>query len=144
MANKTLSKISGLPAFGDFFNTWNDWIGDNNNKGRSLTVPAVNVAEDENSYVLNLAAPGLRKKDFDININGNILTVSGQKENDIEDEQWDYSRVEYNYSSFTRSFTLPDDVLLDEIEANYDGGVLSIVLPKDNQNPAAGRSINIS
>jgi len=143
MANIT-SKISGLPAFGDFFDTWNDWFSDGA-KSRSLTVPAVNVAENEESYILKLAAPGLRKKDFSININNNILTVSGQKENNIEEDQMDYSRVEYNYSSFTRSFTLPDDIVEDEIEANYDGGVLSITLPKDIQSSGSttGRSINI-
>lgn len=144
MANIT-SKFSGPPAFGDFFDTWNDWFNDGT-KGRSLTVPAVNVAENEHSYVLNLAAPGLRKKDFNLSISNNVLTVSGKKENNLEEDQMDYSRVEYNYSSFTRSFTLPDGIIEDKIEANYDGGVLSIILPKDIQRSGrtSGRSININ
>jgi hypothetical protein len=84
---------------------------------------------------LKLAAPGLHKKDFKIEVNGNVLTVSGQKEENKEDEKGQVTRQEYNYSSFSRSFILPGEVEQDKISASYDGGILKLVLPK-NENAA--------
>src|SRR6185503_15449459 len=98
---------------------------------KALTLPSVNITEDKNSYCLNVAAPGLHKKDFKIDINGNLLTISAQKEDNKEDTDGQYTRQEYNYSSFSRSFTLPVEVEQDKIEATYDGGVLKLTLPKN-------------
>ena len=132
MSVKTLStwrpRVS-LPL-NDFFEPWSEWFGDGV-LPRSITMPTVNVTEDKDKYQLALAAPGLTKKDFKVDVNGNILTISAQKEESKEEKDKTYSRREYNYSSFSRSFTLPEEVEADKIDAGYEEGILKIVLPKN-------------
>ena len=96
--------------------------------------PAVNITEGKSGYNLELAAPGLQKKDFKIDVNGNLLTISAEKEEKKEEKKDEkYTRKEYNYSSFSRSFTLPEEVQQDKIEASYDGGILKLALPKNEK-----------
>lgn len=132
MSVKTLStwrpRLS-LPLT-DFFEPWSEWFGDGA-LSRALTVPTVNVTEEKDKYNLSLAAPGLAKKDFKVDVNGNILTISAQKEESKEEKDKTYSRREYNYSSFSRSFTLPDEVEADKIDASYEEGILKLMLPKN-------------
>jgi len=136
MSIRTLSTrkpVFGLtPAFGDFFSPLNEWFNDDA-FSKSLTMPNVNISEDKSSYNLEVAAPGLHKKDFKIDVNGNVLTISGEKEENKEEKKETYSRKEYNYSSFSRSFTLPEEVEHDKIEATYDGGILKLSLPKNEK-----------
>lgn len=133
MALKTLARPSSFTSMlSDFFEPWNEWFMDGT-AGKALTLPRVNITEDKNSYCMSLAAPGLHKKDFKIDIDGNLLTVSAQKEENKEDKDETYTRKEYNYSSFSRSFTMPDEVEMDKINANYDGGVLKLTLPKNEK-----------
>jgi HSP20 family protein len=79
---------------------------------------------------LSVVAPGLHKKDFKIDVEGNMLTISGEKEEDKNEREETFTRREYNYSSFSRSFTLPAEVEQDKINATYDGGVLKLTIPK--------------
>jgi HSP20 family protein len=136
MSAKTLATqrpFLGLTStFNDFFEPWSEWFQDGF-AGRQLTLPKVNITENTTHYNLELAAPGLHKKDFKIDVNGNILTVSGHKEENKEEEKDQVTRQEYNYSSFSRSFTLPDEVEQDKIDANYDSGILKLVLPKNEK-----------
>lgn len=111
----------------DIFKPWNNWPGFSNADG-IIQMPAVNVVENENTYEVSLAAPGLTKGDFDITVNDNILTVSSTKENSSEDKGDNYTRREYNYSSFTRSFTLPEEVDRENVTAPYTDGLLKISL----------------
>ena len=131
MSTKELAKRSELfpTFFDDFFRPFNDWIG----MGRSITTPAVNIAENKHHFEVTVAAPGLKKSDFNIDIAGDMLTISCEKEEkkEVKDEKDErYTRKEYNYSSFSRSFTLPDEVIKEKIEATYVDGVLHITLPK--------------
>lgn len=135
MSTKTLATQRFFPTrFNDFFKPWDEWF----NNGRALfdgelemlSVPAVNISSKKDSYHLSVAAPGLKKEDFSINLDGDILTVSADKEESKEEKNEEYSKKEYNYSSFSRSFTLPSEVLADKIDAHYDNGVLHIKLPK--------------
>jgi len=119
-------------TFNDFFEPWNEWFQDGF-AGRQLTSPKVNITDDKNSYNLELAAPGLQKKDFKIDVNGNVLTISAQKEERKEEKEDKYTRQEYNYSSFSRSFTLPEEVQQDKIDAIYENGVLKLALPKNEK-----------
>ena len=144
MSTKELTKRSELfPAFfDDFFKPWNEWAG----MSRAMTTPAVNVAENKNHFEVSVAAPGLKKSDFNIDVEGNMLTISCEKEErkEVKDEKDErYTRKEYNYSSFSRSFTLPEDVIKDKIEAAYEDGVLRITLPKNEQAKKAGLSKHI-
>lgn len=95
------------------------------------TVPSLNLTEDKNNYVIELAAPGLKKEDFNVNVDGNLLTVSCDKETETKEERENgFSRREYNYSSFSRTVTLPDYADSDKITAKYLDGVLSLTIPK--------------
>jgi HSP20 family protein len=116
-------------VFDDFFMPWSGWFGNE----RTMTVPAVNVAENKDDYKISVAAPGLKKSDFNIDVEGNTLTISCEKEESKEEKDERYSRTEYNYSSFSRSFTLPEEVIKDRIEAVYEDGVLRLTLPKTEQ-----------
>lgn len=133
MSLKTLAKPGNLTSvFSDFFQPWNEWFLDGT-ANKALTLPRVNIIEDDASYNLSIAAPGLHKKDFKIDLDGNLLTVSAQKEESKEEKEQSYTRREYNFSSFSRSFTLPEEVMQDKINATYDGGILKLMLPKNEK-----------
>ncbi len=127
-------------VFEDFFKPWSDWFGSE----RTMTVPAVNIVDNKDDYRISIAAPGLKKNDFNIDIEGNMLTISCEKEESKEEKDDRYSRKEYNYSSFSRSFTLPEEVMKDKIEAVYEDGVLRLTLPKTEQAKKAALSKHIS
>mgnify|MGYP003592814854 CR=1 FL=1 len=135
MGTQALSKgTAKVPAvFDDFFKPWNEWFDNGGLWGRTMNVPAVNIAENENEYEVSLAAPGLKKDDFKIDVDGNMLTISSEKEENKEEKDKAFTRKEYNYSSFSRSFTLPDEINREKIEAKYEEGVLKIALPKKEE-----------
>jgi HSP20 family protein len=103
---------------------------------RSTSMPAVNIKEDEKRYVLDLAIPGIDKKDLRIGIHEDVLTISSENKNEKEDVQDGYKRREFSYASFCRSFYLPDNVNKDKIEANYKDGILTVELPKEEEEKA--------
>lgn len=117
-------------VFDDFLSPWNDWFG---NGERSLTLPAVNITESKDDYMVSLAAPGMKKDDFKIDLEGNMITISSEKEEKKEEKEKKFTRKEYNYSSFCRSFTLPDEVNKEKVDARYEDGVLKISLPKKEE-----------
>lgn len=131
MGTQALSRLSErMPSvFDDFFKPWNEWF-DSGFSGRVMNVPAVNITEQKDQYLVSLAAPGMKKDDFNIDVDGNMLTISSQKEESKEDKDKRYTRREYSYSSFSRSFTLPDEVNKEKIDARYEDGVLKISLPR--------------
>ena len=131
MSTKALVKASeSFPSvFEDFFKPWNEWFN-GGVFGKSLTVPAVNITENKEDYKLSVAAPGLKKDDFKIDVEGNMLTISREKEARKEEKDERYTRKEYSYSSFSRSFALPEEVNQEKIEAKYQDGVLKVTLPK--------------
>ncbi len=100
------------------------------------TVPAVNISEEKDRYVIEMAAPGLKKEDFKVNVQNDEITIACEKEEEKKEEGKHYSRREYNYSSFTRSFTLPDDANINNIEARYTDGVLKLTVSKKDSVPA--------
>jgi HSP20 family protein len=97
---------------------------------RPNSLPAVNIREDEKNYFLELAVPGMDKKDLKIDINEDVLTVSSESKNESEDKQEGYTRKEFSYSSFVRSFYIPENVNKDSIQANYKEGILTVSFPK--------------
>ncbi|HRN57418.1 MAG TPA: Hsp20/alpha crystallin family protein [Agriterribacter sp.] len=142
------SGSSALPSvFDDFFKPWNEWFtrGDGF-LGRSLTMPSVNITEDTNGYNVSLAAPGLKREDFTIDISGNMITVSSERKENKEEKEKKFTRREYNYTSFSRSFTLPDDVNSDKIEAKYADGILHLSLPRKDElkNNAVKKQIKVA
>ena len=135
MASNALTKrVERLPSiFDEFFRPWNEIFKTGEGWGSVMTVPAVNIAENKDHYTLSLAAPGLKKNDFNIEVDGNVLTISSEKEESKEEKDDQYSRREYSYSSFSRSFTLPDGVNMEKIDAAYQEGVLKVTLPKKEE-----------
>lgn len=94
------------------------------------SVPAVNIVENGDEYVIEVAAPGLEKKDFKIDLENNVLTISSEKEDKMEEKNGKALRKEFRYSSFSRTFTLPDTVESDNIKAKHKDGILSVSIPK--------------
>ena len=109
------------------------------------SMPAVNIREDDKNYVLDLAVPGIDKKDLKIDINEDVLTISSETKTESEESKDGYKRKEFSYSEFCRSFYIPENVNREKIEANYKDGVLSVALPKqaEEKNKIA-RKIEIS
>jgi HSP20 family protein len=99
----------------------------------SSSMPAVNIREDEKNYVLDLAIPGIDKKDLKIDLNEDVLTVSSEAKKESEESKDGYKRKEFSYSSFCRSFYVPENVNREKIEASYKDGVLSVSLPKQEE-----------
>jgi HSP20 family protein len=100
---------------------------------RTSSMPAVNIREDEKNFFLDLAIPGIDKKDLKIDINEDVLTISSETKNENEESRDGYKRKEFSYSSFCRSFYIPENVEREQIEANYKDGILSVALPKQKE-----------
>ena len=108
----------GFPSvWEDFFN--NDLFNLPAVASRGATVPAVNINETDKEFELELAAPGLKKNDFKVNIDRNVLTVSTEKKEEKEEKDKNFTRKEFSYHSFSRSFTLPESVNQEKIDAKY-------------------------
>jgi HSP20 family protein len=96
----------------------------------SVNLPAINIVEDEKEFKVEMAAPGFSKKDFKVNIENDTLIISAEKKEEKKEENKDFKRREFNYSSFERAFTLPESVNEDHINAQYIDGILKLTLPK--------------
>lgn len=101
--------------------------------GGSLYVPKVDVIETKDSFEIHLAAPGLSKEDFKIELNDNFLTVSGERRFEAKKEERNYLSIETQYGAFSRSFTLPENVDASRINAKYNNGILELSIPKDEK-----------
>ena len=106
-------------------------------------LPAANIRETDKDYNIELAVPGMKRDDFTIEVDENMISISSEKEENINEEKENYQRREYNYSSFNRSFRLPEAVKADSIKAQYDNGVLHIKVPKAEQNVQRKKRINV-
>ena len=106
--------------------------------------PAVNIAETENSYQIEVAAPGLGKEDFEIKVDQDMLTISAEKKADAEDKTDKYTRREFSYVQFKRNFHLPETVNVEEISASYENGILHVTLAKKEEaKPLPAKTIKI-
>jgi HSP20 family protein len=114
-------------------------------QNRTSSMPAVNIKEDDKKYSLELAVPGIDKKDLKIDINEDVLTISSETRHENEENKDGYKRKEFSYSSFCRSFYIPENVNRDNIEANYKDGILTVGLPKQEEEKSKiTRQISIS
>lgn len=110
----------------------------------AAVVPPVNIRETETSFVVELSAPGQQKSDFNIEVDNDLLTISSKSNSEQTTTEGKYTRREFSFSSFQRSFTLPDSVNEDQINATYENGILSIALPKKEEAlPKSKRMIEI-
>jgi HSP20 family protein len=128
------------PFFSDVYNLLNDSVLSDK---FAVRTPAVNIAETENEFEVELAVPGLKKEDFKINLEKNVLTVSAEKKAEEVNENKKFSKREYSYSSFTRSFTLPQSADQNKIEADYTDGILKLTIAKKEEAKIVTREITI-
>lgn len=110
--------------FDNFFtNAWNT-------EERANFVPATNIVENEKDFRVELSAPGFNKTDIKVEVENDTLVISGEHKEETKEENANYTRKEFNYGSFKRSFSLPENVNTDNVEAKYENGILTITLPK--------------
>lgn len=118
------------------------WEGDRSGSWfNSPFVPSVDLVEEANAFEVRMDIPGMEAKDIQIQVEGNVMTVSGKREEEKEEKEKTYHRVERRYGSFSRSISLPVQVNADEVAADYAHGVLTVKLPKSEK--AAARKINV-
>jgi HSP20 family protein len=114
-----------------------DWL-----KNRAL--PAVNVRETEKNFEIEVAAPGRSKKDFKISAENGVLTISSEQQEEKDEKENGYTRKEFSYSSFIRSFTIPDNANEDDVKANYADGILKLEIAKKvTSQPKARKAIEV-
>ena len=139
--NPEKKNSSLLPGFNDIFESV---LGDTFFNDRRLSsVPAVNISESNEAYHIELAAPGLKKEDFKVSVERDMLTISTEQRTENNTEGKIYNRREYSYSAFTRSFTLPESANVEQIQAAYTDGVLKLNIPKKEEAKAIARQIEI-
>jgi HSP20 family protein len=141
--NSLVKKDNFFPLIlDDFLKPWNSWS--NSDFEKRFSVPGVNITENKDDYKINIAVPGLNKNDFKIDVDGNLLTISAEKEEKKDEKEKKFTRREYNYSSFSRTFTLPAGVNADKIDATYENGELKLSLPKkEDAKKSAIKSISV-
>lgn len=104
---------------------------------RNSSLPAANIRETEKAYHVELAAPGMKKDDFKLELNEDLLSIRSERKENKEEKTDRYTKREFNFSSFVRSFRLPEEVEADKIEATYKDGILQIEIPKKEVKPKA-------
>jgi HSP20 family protein len=130
-----------LPGFNDVFESiLNDTFF---NDGMTSSVPAVNISETAEAYHLELAAPGLKKSDFKISLDRRVLNISVEQQNESSEDGKRFSKKEFSYTSFVRSFTLPELADHSRIEAAYEDGVLKVDIAKKEEAKMASRQIEL-
>lgn len=158
-----MSNLVSVPKNGNLANTNSNanysnvstWLDDifnrdlpsvfTSNFNTGMSVPKVNIKETADAFMIELAVPGLKKSDFKLDLDNQVLTISTESKEENEHKEENYTRREFGYSAFKRTFTLPDSVNDEKINANYTDGILSVLLPKKEeakQKPV--RSIKIS
>jgi HSP20 family protein len=135
---------SSLPDLVDEF-FGRDFLGSYFDDQTGVNTPAVNIVEGKDDFRIEVAAPGLEKKDFNIDLDHNVLTISSEKKEERKEEDKKFMRREFSYTSFKRSFTLPNTVDANKIEANHKDGILNITIPKrEEAKEKPPRQIKIS
>ena len=139
--NEKINRDLVSPGYNDIFETLfkDSFISD-----RMISrVPAVNICETDDSYLIELGAPGLKKEDFKVNLDKNLLNISVEKQEEETDTHKQYNRKEYAYNSFVRSFALPDSADNGHIDAAYTDGVLQIQVAKKEEAKMTRKQISI-
>ena len=144
-------KNSWFPTvFDDFLNTdfvFDDFLNTDFMPRANSTAPAVNVKESEKAYTMELAAPGIKKEYCRVSINdeGNLtIAIENKAEHKHEDKHHHYLRREFSYSNYEQNYTLPDDVVKDQISAKVEDGILTITMPKAEQKQKVTKAIEVS
>lgn len=141
--SKEMTRSNLMPDFSNFF----DGFLGSDILGRELAsnVPAVNISETKDDFEIELFAPGYKKEELKIEVDNGILSLSGEHKEESKEENKTFSRKEFNYGSFRRSFNLPDAIDSDKINAKYEDGILKIKMAKKEEaKPKPARQIKLS
>lgn len=144
-----IKKDNTYPVWSNFFNDffdkdWFDW-SNRNFSDTNTTLPSVNIKQTDDAYGVEVAAPGMIKDDFKIELDNNLLTISSEKKDEKSEEKDQYTKREFSYQSFSRSFTIPDSADAENISAKYENGILHITIPKKEEaKPKPAKKIEIS
>ena len=139
----TIAKWTNNPLVNEMMNTM--YRKPNyQHSGCNYNRPAANIIENENDFSIELAVPGMSKEDFNIKLEDDILTISSEQKEMEEKDEKNFTRREFRYDGFSRSFTLPEIVDQEKIKADYKNGVLNLMLPKSKEAKVKGREIKIS
>jgi HSP20 family protein len=123
---------SYVPAYwDDFFN--DRFFNQLDSRNCNVNSPAVNITEDDHGYTIEVAAPGIQRKEFNIEVNEDVLTISTEQKESKEEKKPNFLRREFNFRSFKRSFELPETVDQNDIKATHDAGILTLTLPKKEE-----------
>ena len=129
--NRLARKFDARPMFADFLNEmYADVLAP---ESKLNSVPAVNITEAKDKFVVAVAAPGLSKEDFKISIENDLLSISAEKKEDTKEDQGNFSRREFSYTSFQRAFNLPENVNAENVNASYENGILTLNIPKKDE-----------
>lgn len=148
----TLARLSdnSFPTFPSFFNRFFegdlvDW-NSSNFAGTNMTMPAVNIRENKDEFLIDVAAPGMTKEHFKVNYENGRMTISSEKKEEKQEKEEKYNRKEFSYMAFQRTFTIPENLVNgDRIQAKYENGILHITLPKkEEEKPKPAREIKIN
>ncbi len=149
--NGTLTKTNSNPNYSSLSQWIDDFFsremspGFTSNFNMGLTVPKVNIKEAPDAFSVEMAVPGMMKSDFKLDIDNRVLSISTSRKEEQEKQEENYTCREFGYSSFKRSFTLPESVNEDEIDASYNDGILKVTLPKKEEaKKKPARTIEIS
>ena len=128
-----MSLVKWNPERRLFPSNWmEDFFADNYFKPavNGISIPAVNISENKTAYKLNVSAPGFKKEDFKLEVENGYLVISAETKEEKEDKDEKYTRQEYSYNSFSRSFSLPEQIKEEDIAAQYEDGLLKVTIPK--------------
>lgn len=143
----TLVKYNNKIMSPGIFNLLNDVLGEDfftpSMSYRRESIPAVNVKETEKEFFLEMAIPGLKKENINIEIEEDIMTISSEVKEESEEKKDDFTRKEFHFNSFKRSFNIPEEADASKIEAKQENGVLYVTLPKKEVKPSLKKTINI-
>lgn len=148
LAKRKNKKYSSFPSMMNLFDDL--FYGDlptifSSNFTEGISMPKVNIKELDDSFVIEMAVPGMKKSDFEVNLDNNILSISAKKETEENENENGFVRREFSYSSFNRNFTLPETVDDSKIDARYNDGILSVDIPKkDEAKRKPNRIIDVS
>lgn len=139
----TKKDVWNFPSINDLFDN-SRFISDFFGKANAMNLPAVNIKETEKQYQVELAIPGMKKEDISIEMQDDLVTVSGEKKEEHEEKGEKFHRREFSYGSFSRSFSMPEGVEAERIEARFDNGVLRLFIPKNHQKETASSAKKIT
>ena len=139
----SLMKYSNRPSMLSFADFFDGLAAHKSPSIKWANTPRVNVKETEEAFEIELAAPGLNKEDFKIEINEDVLTISSEQKQSSEESNGEYHRREFSYSSFSRSFTLPENVDQEQVSAVYNDGILRVGLPKMEVKSPTAKTIAV-